>query len=206
MATTHTQLKKADDSAIYPVVDMTDIYNKVYPVGSLYWSSKNTDPSTLFGGTWERITDKFIWAMSDSATVNDTGGNDSVTLSEDNLPSHTHYMRHYHTRGDQEIYGYIRRGLGDELFQGSEGTNGGALWGETYVSSGYAVGNSNREYSGNVYISISASKNWVGKSSVPVTSDGSTGKDWTDYTGGSKAFSIMPPHINKYCWERTALA
>lgn len=38
----------------------TAMLNMVYPVGSLYWSSKATDPGTLFGGTWERVTDKFI--------------------------------------------------------------------------------------------------------------------------------------------------
>lgn len=26
-----------------------------HPVGSFYWSEKNTDPGTLFGGTWKQI-------------------------------------------------------------------------------------------------------------------------------------------------------
>jgi len=33
---------------------LADIFNMVYPVGSIYMSVLNVSPSTLFGGTWER--------------------------------------------------------------------------------------------------------------------------------------------------------
>ena len=66
------------------------LLNFCYPIGSLYWSSKSTNPSTLFGGTWTQIKDRFIWAKGDSDTVNATGGAKTVTLTVDNLPSHTH--------------------------------------------------------------------------------------------------------------------
>ena len=62
----------------------------VYPVGSLYWSSKSDNPSTLFGGTWVQIKDRFVWAKGDSDTVNATGGAKTVTLTVNNLPSHNH--------------------------------------------------------------------------------------------------------------------
>lgn len=71
-----------------------------HPVGSLYWSSKNTNPNTLFGGTWIPIKDKFIWAKGDSDTVNATGGAKTVTLEVANLPSHNHTFTgtaHNHT-------------------------------------------------------------------------------------------------------------
>lgn len=57
-----------------------------HPVGSYYWSNESTDPSTLFGGTWTRIKDKFLYALGDSGSVGDTGGTSSVTLTEANLP------------------------------------------------------------------------------------------------------------------------
>lgn len=34
--------------------------NMVYPIGSIYMSMNETDPSTLFGGTWERISGRFL--------------------------------------------------------------------------------------------------------------------------------------------------
>lgn len=61
-----------------------------HPVGSLYWSSQSTDPGTLFGGTWTRIKDKFILAAGDTYTNGATGGAATVTLTVNNMPSHSH--------------------------------------------------------------------------------------------------------------------
>ena len=61
-----------------------------HPVGSLYWSSKDTNPSTLFGGTWTPIKDKFVLAAGDTYTNGATGGAATVTLTTQQIPSHTH--------------------------------------------------------------------------------------------------------------------
>lgn len=66
------------------------ILSLVYPVGSVYISSKDTDPATLFGGKWKRIKDKFIMAAGDTYKAGTTGGVASVTLTNDNLPTHSH--------------------------------------------------------------------------------------------------------------------
>lgn len=61
-----------------------------YPIGSIYWSGVATNPHDLFGGTWEQIKDKFIWAKGDNDTLNATGGAKTVTLTTDQIPSHNH--------------------------------------------------------------------------------------------------------------------
>lgn len=61
-----------------------------HPVGSLYWSSKDTNPGTLFGGTWTPIKDKFVLAAGDTYTNGATGGAATVTLTTQQIPSHTH--------------------------------------------------------------------------------------------------------------------
>lgn len=66
----------------------------MYPIGSIYWTSLAPDnggnPNTLFGGTWVQIKDKFVLAAGDVYTAGATGGASTVTLTVNNLPSHTH--------------------------------------------------------------------------------------------------------------------
>ena len=76
-----------------------------HPVGCLYWSEKATDPSELFGGTWVRIKDSFVWAAGDieeitytkdgeivteKLTVGKTGGEATHTLTVEEMPEHKH--------------------------------------------------------------------------------------------------------------------
>ena len=63
----------------------TTLMDLFYPVGSIYTSMNSTNPSELFGGTWEQITDRFLYCADSSK---ETGG--SKTISTANLPSHTH--------------------------------------------------------------------------------------------------------------------
>ena len=83
-------VKSSSASSGNDCVIKSDLLNLIYPVGSLYWSSKSTDPRELFGGTWTRIKDCFVWAKGDSDTVNATGGSKTVTLETSNIPLHSH--------------------------------------------------------------------------------------------------------------------
>lgn len=59
---------------------------KDHPVGSFFTSREDTDPSTLYGGTWERIKGAFIWGIDDDETAGTTGGKKTHTLTEAELP------------------------------------------------------------------------------------------------------------------------
>lgn len=59
----------------------------IYPVGSIYMSVNSTNPSTLFGGTWEQIKDKFLLSCGDTYSNGSTGGSASHTIDYSNLPS-----------------------------------------------------------------------------------------------------------------------
>lgn len=61
-------------------------FNLIYPVGSIYMSTVNVDPGTIFGGTWEQLKDTFLLGAGDTYTAGDTGG--EATNS------------HTHTEGD----------------------------------------------------------------------------------------------------------
>lgn len=58
----------------------------VYPVGSIYMSVNDTDPQTLFGGTWERLKDSFLLGAGDTYQAGDTGGSaDAVIVEHDHF-------------------------------------------------------------------------------------------------------------------------
>lgn len=65
------------------------IIDKIYPIGSVYLSFSNINPSTMFGGEWEQITgNKYLRLANDT----ETGGSNSWT------GSHTHTQNtHSHT-------------------------------------------------------------------------------------------------------------
>jgi hypothetical protein len=66
------------------------IFDAIYPVGSIYFAYNHTNPGTLFGGTWTRMTDGFLWASRATDTIGQTGGEKTVTLTEDQIPAHNH--------------------------------------------------------------------------------------------------------------------
>lgn len=69
---------------------VTNIWKVIYPVGSIYMSVNSTSPGTLFGGTWERIQDRFLLSAGSTYSAGATGGEATHTLSAAEMPSHTH--------------------------------------------------------------------------------------------------------------------
>ena len=67
-----------------------DLLEKVYPIGSYYWSEKNTSPSDIFGGSWTKIRGRFLFASDSNHDVGDTGGEETHTLTINEMPRHSH--------------------------------------------------------------------------------------------------------------------
>lgn len=73
------------------------LFDKVYPVGSVFISVSSVSPESLFGGTWEQIQGKFLLAASDTYTAGSEGGaathnhtTGDCTLTLNQIPSHRH--------------------------------------------------------------------------------------------------------------------
>lgn len=76
----------------------------LYPIGSIYMSIQDTNPSAFFGGTWERIAKgKTLVGVdendTDFNTSSKTGGEKEHTLTISETPSH------YHTAGKYDALG-----------------------------------------------------------------------------------------------------
>lgn len=66
------------------------ILDNVYPVGSIYMSVNSTNPTNLFGGTWEQIQGRFLFGMNSSYPAGSTGGEITHALTIDEMPEHNH--------------------------------------------------------------------------------------------------------------------
>lgn len=67
---------------------INDIWKTIYPVGSIYMSVNNTDPGTLFGGTWE------AWGTGRVPVGVDSGDSDFSTsekIGGEKTNTHNHY-------------------------------------------------------------------------------------------------------------------
>lgn len=79
------------------------VLDLIYPVGIYYWTSDaNFNPNSSFNGTWRKM-DEGITLVSAGTTYytvdpNDSptadGGEATVTLTEDEMPSHTHSFQY----------------------------------------------------------------------------------------------------------------
>ena len=121
------------------------LFDLVYPVGSVYIAFNDINPSTLFGGTWERIQNTFLWAVgSDGQDLGFRGGEAEHTLTASEMPSHNGHLsagiagtapyekgnyKGYLNSSTMTAYGDIGRGWnvysGNEMHPASEAAGGG---------------------------------------------------------------------------------
>lgn len=71
-------------------VNSKTLLDWLHPVGSIYQSTVSTSPATLFGGTWEQLSGRFLIAANSTYTAGSTGGEASHKLTVDELPAHSH--------------------------------------------------------------------------------------------------------------------
>ena len=69
---------------------MKQIYQLMYPIGSIYITSDSSfNPDSKFGGIWNKLPDQSILINSSNASGKTVGSN-YLNLTTSNLPSHSH--------------------------------------------------------------------------------------------------------------------
>lgn len=86
-----------------------DLWKKIYPVGSIYLSTNNTNPGTFWGGTWVawgsgRVPVGVNTNDSNFNTVEKTGGAASINLAHSHtVNSHAHTISHTHPTSNHTL-------------------------------------------------------------------------------------------------------
>lgn len=160
----------------------TETINAVYPIGSIYMSVNDTKPSTLFGGTWERLEGRFLIGAGTNMRTNTNESFGSLGVGEPEFANGERGGQYYHKLGI------------DEMPKHHHDTND---W--TMVANKDAV--KIRTNFGAKCIEINAEDtNIVPNIKANKNEDGNATGD----SGGGKAHSNMPPYLAVYMWKRTA--
>ena len=74
-----------------------ELMKLVFPIGSTYITQENTNPGEILKfGTWERLKGKVCLGLdeddSDLNEIGKTGGEKTHTLTESEMPTHSHSM------------------------------------------------------------------------------------------------------------------
>ena len=89
--------KQYVDNAVSTLTEQySSLIDIVYPIGSIYMSVNAADPSTLFSGTsWEKLEGRFLLGSDSTYRPGSTGGEATHTLTQNEMPKHTHPMYSY---------------------------------------------------------------------------------------------------------------
>lgn len=214
------------------ITELTTKINSIYPVGSIYMSVNNTNPSSLFGGTWVawgagKVPVGVNSEESEFNSVEKTGGAKTHTLSVNEMPAHSHtfhgYSHNHNLAGHQHVIpslsGYtdwkdLQGNLWNMAVQSKNtGLSSNGIAGNNNPAGGVGYATETKESSSTSFsdsVHINASHNHA-----VATYENTTGQAWgntsdttvggyNDNNGGSQAHNNLQPYITCYMWKRTA--
>lgn len=68
----------------------TNLFEAIYPVGSIYLSTSSTSPSTLIGGTWVQIKGAMLGITGGNGVVGAASYGGNLAMTEAQMPKHFH--------------------------------------------------------------------------------------------------------------------
>lgn len=149
----------------------------MYPVGSCYFSTVNTSPATVVGGTWTAMTGGMLGLAGSTGVAGAASNGGSLKISSNQLPAHRHSAVN-DENSNNTYYFQVCMSLSTDAL-GRANVKRGTTSSDSY----YAIlGNRNADDS-------------IG------TNDLGVGR-YTANTGGGQNY--VPAHTSVYGWRRTA--
>lgn len=185
----------------YQQLTNSELLSLVYPVGSIYTSVNNTNPGSFLGGTWVsfgagRTLIGVNSSDDDFSASQKTGGAKQVTLSTDQMPSHTHSGSTDSGDGNHNHNAQTAEASLEGTFTAFRGTTGGIVSRVGESSDNVGGTGTTREN-----LKITADH----QHQININNSGAHIHDFTtESAGGSEPIDILPPYIAVYFWRRTA--
>lgn len=183
---------------------------QAYPVGSIFLSVVATDPATLLGyGTWSAIGAGRMLVGLDSGdadfdTLQETGGAKTVTLTEAQIPAHTHVQNsHNHTQDahthTQNAHTHTQDAH-SHVITSQTATTGGAT---SYEHGVLDTSSAETEATETTNSATATNQNATAvNQNATATNQAATAVNQN--TGGGTAHNNMPPYLVVNMWKRTA--
>lgn len=208
-------------------ISLANIIDLIRPIGSLYWSEKNTNSSTIYPGTtWVQVTDTWIVAAGSTYTAGKSYGAASHTHTSaahthtvnghtHTSAAHTHTVNgHTHSTGNHtltidEIPNHAHWGIfGDNGAERRAGYGTGTAHTGTInemtdvawesLHTGSTGGGGTHNHGNTGSTSLTTNSTTPGATgSTSLTTNSTT-------PGNTGSSSNIPPSIAMYCWKRTA--
>ena len=171
---------------------------QVYPVGSIYTSTVNTNPSILFGfGSWEAIEGgRVLLADGNGYNAGSTGGSPTHTLKIEELPSHNH--------GGNVTQAGAHGHTGTSSANGTHSHNAYThLKSSSNRGSTSAIANNMIITPYNESLPIKVEEAGEHTHDIQINNNGNHTHGIPNQ-GDNKAHNIMQPYLVVYIWKRTA--
>lgn len=154
---------------------------RAHPVGSYFITESADNPHEILGGgVWQKLEGRFLLGANASYSVGSEGGEAMHTLTESEMPSHTH---------DASIKPFYHQGNKLQFFNAVNADRGGS-------------------WNGDNQFAIAAARKMAGTSGVQnvlTEANLETKKAIeTANTGGGASHNNMPPYRAVNIWRRTA--